>query len=1001
MRKSITLILIGYSLCTTALSHAQNPTPQDLTTRAVKILARCAPCHADTQPDAKLSLTSRTHALRGGTSGSALVPGKPESSLLYQRVVLKQMPPKSPLTAYEVATLKQWIEAGADWGLPATAKANTQRAGKDWWSLQPLKRQVPPKTANTGWVKSPIDAFILANLEKERLHPAPPADKATLLRRATLDLLGIPPTLSEVETFLKDTSQNAYKKQIERLLNDPRYGERWARHWLDVVRYGESHGFERDQIRPNAWRYRDYVIDAFNTNKPYGQFIKEQIAGDVLKPLTRQGIIATGFLVAAPWDEVGHSQVSELYRARVREEEMEEITGTVGQTFLGLTVNCARCHDHKFDPISQKNYYRLKCALDGVQHGNRPLTTPEGDKVKEALLKQIRDEIRAIRSKISVTEEGLRNAALKTSPAAMLLPNPLARWTFDLDPRDIKGMMNGTLINGARVENGHLTLSTGNAYFQSAPLSLNIREKTLEAWVRLSNLDQQGGGVITLQMPDGSQFDSIVFGERQKGYWIAGSEGYNRTRDVGGEKEISSPNDWIHVVAVYRTDNSITLYRNGNRYGVSYLPTGGSAMLRAYPTNGAEVLIGLRHKGAGNGYLRGEIAEARLYDTALSPGQVAESYRVGFVDLTLAQLTASLTHAERAEQEKARQALKRLESELTHAAAPSEFTYSTNPAQPTPTVVLIRGDVEKRGDIVTPAGLEAISYLKADFGLAPDAPEGARRIALAEWIADSKNALTWRVMANRVWHYHFGKGIVASPNDFGYNGERPTHPELLDWLAYRFVESGGSVKSLHKIIMLSNTYQQSSQFNKAAAAKDSDDRTLWRFAPRRLEGEAVRDSLLFVSGQLNPKRGGESFQPFTVRVDNSHFYTQFDSGEAEYNRRSVYRMNVQSARSPLLETLDCPDPSTKTPRRALTTTPLQALELMNNSFVLRQAKRWSERLAREASTPLQQIENAYKMAFGRNPTGQERIQSSKFVQNTGLESLCWALMNSSEFLYIR
>ncbi len=994
MRYFAALVTVCLALCATATTRAQ-----DLNVRAAKILTRCAPCHADAQPEAKLNLSTRALALKGGVSGSAFVSGKPESSLLYQRVAQRQMPPKSPLSADEIATLKQWIEAGAEWAQPA--KANAQRAGKDWWSLQPLKHHPLPKVTHPRWVKNPIDAFILAKLEREGLRPAPPADKATLLRRATLDLLGVPPSLQEREAFLQDTSPNAYPKLIERLLNDPRYGERWARHWLDVARFGESHGFERDQIRPNAWRYRDYVIDAFNSDKPYAQFIKEQIAGDVLKPITRQGIIATGFLVAAPWDEVGHSQVSEVYRARVREEEMEEMTGTVGQTFLGLTVNCARCHDHKFDPISQKNYYRLKCALDGVQHGNRPLETPEGDKVKEARLKRLRSETVKALMVVHGAEERMRNRVLKSLQGTIPLPEPMARWTFDLDAGDIYEVMGGALINGAKVENGHLILGTGNAYFKSAPIYLNVREKTLEAWVRLSNLDQQGGGVVTLQTPDGSQFDSIVFGERQKGRWIAGSEGFNRTRDFDGEKETSSPNDWIHVVAVYRADNSITLYRNGKRYGAPYTPTGGSATLRAYPKGGAEALIGLRHTGAGNGYLRGEIAEARLYDMALSPEQVTESYRVGFVDLTPAQLTASLTPAEREEQERARQTLKSLNSEYDRLATPSEFTYAATPSQPAPTTVLIRGDVEKRGETVTPAGLEALSYLKADFGLAPDSPEGARRIALAEWIADPKNALTWRVMANRVWRHHFGKGIVASPNDFGYNGERPTHPELLNWLAERFVESGGSVKGLHRLIMLSNTYQQSSKYDSAAAAKDSDDRLLWRFAPRRLEGEAVRDSLLFVSGQLNPQRGGASYQPFTVKIDNSHFYTQFDSGEAQYNRRTIYRMNVQSARSPLLETLDCPDPSTKTPNRAITTTPLQALELMNNSFALRQAKRWAERLSKEATTPAQQIENAYKMAFGRSPTAQERVQSAQFALKTSLESLCWALMNSSEFLYIR
>ncbi len=876
-----------------------------------------------------------------------------------------------------------------------------QRAGKDWWSLQPLKPQPLPNVTNKSWVRNPIDAFVLAKLEKEGLHPAPPADKATLLRRATLDLLGVPPTVSELDSFLKDTSPNAYSKQIDRLLNDSRYGERWARHWLDVVRFGESHGFERDQMRPNAWRYRDYVIDAFNTDMPYSRFIKEQIAGDVMTPATKQGVIATGFLVGAPWDEVGHTQISEVMRARVREEEMEDIVGTVGQTFLGLTVNCARCHDHKFDPITQKNYYRMKSALEGVQHGNRPLSSPEEDRARAEKLSQIRNEMDKVQASLSKAEEGIRLSVRNAVQGAVALPTPMARWTFDQDARDSIGALNGVLRNGAKVEKGHLVLGEGKGYLQTAPLTRDIREKTLEAWVRLPNLDQRGGGVLTLQAQDGSPFDALVFGEREKGRWIAGSDSFHRTHDLKEAQETSLPNEWIHMVAVYSADNSIALYRNGKPYGTRYTPVGDSASLRTYSANKSVVLMGLRHTGAGNGYLRGEIAEARLYDRALSPEEVALSYRIGFVDLTPEQLTAHLSPAEQAEQSNAQKTLRQLEEEYNRASVAAEHTYAVNPTQPAPTVVLIRGDVEKRGETVTPAGLEALPNLNAEFGLAANAPEGIRRLALANWIANPKNALTWRVIVNRVWHYHFGKGIVSSPNDFGFNGESPSHPELLNWLAGWLVQNGGSVKKLHRMIMLSSTYQQSSKFDSKSAAKDAESRLLWRFAPRRLEGEAVRDSLLSISGQLNPKQGGESFQPFTVRIDNSHFYTQFDSGEPEYNRRSIYRMNVQSARSPFLETLDCPDPSTKTPRRALTTTPLQALELMNSSFVLRQAKRWAQRLEGEGSTTQERVTAAYRSAFGRLPTPQESVRSVKFVEQTSLESLCWALMNSSEFLTIR
>ncbi len=582
-----------------------------------------------------------------------------------------------------------------------------RRAGPDWWSLQAVKRPRPPAVNDRTWGRNPIDAFVLAALETQRLRPAPPADRATLVRRATLDLTGLPPTPEEIDAFLNDARPDAYERLIDRLLASPRYGERWGRHWLDVVRFGESQGFERDKPRDHAWRYRDYVIQSFNADKPYDRFVKEQIAGDVLSPVPPEGIVATGFLVCGPWDEVGATQQGAVMRRRVREEELEDMIAAVGQTFLGLTVNCARCHNHKFDPVPQRDYYRVKAALEGVRPGDRPL------------------------------------------------------------------------------------------------------------------------------------------------------------------------------------------------------PGGGTA-------------------------------------------------------------------------------------------------YAANSVKPEPTFVLRRGDVEKPEEEVTAGALSAVKSLRADFGLAADAPEGERRRKLADWIASADNPLTPRVMVNRLWQYHFGRGIVASPSDFGFNGERPSHPELLDWLAGELVRSGWSIKHVQRLILLSATYRQSARPNPAAAAVDADDRLLWRFPSRRLEAEVVRDAMLLVSGRLNPRMGGPSFRPFTVTVFNSTFYTLTDEATPETQRRTVYRMNVNSAKDPLLDALDCPDPSVKAPRRAVTTTPLQALGLMNSIFVLRQAKGFGERVAREAGDdPAAQVMLAYRLALGRPPTAAEKGRAVGHVREHGVESLCWVLLNASEFLYLR
>jgi hypothetical protein len=884
--------------------------------------------------------------------------------------------------------------------LPALAHPDEPRqAGADWWSLQPVRRPLFPAVKDTAGLRNPIDVFIRAALEKQRLQSAPAADRATLLRRATLDLHGLPPTPAEIDAFVNDSSPDAYEKLIDRLLASPRYGERWGRHWLDVVRFGESQGFERDKPRDHAWRYRDYVIAAFNADKPYDRFIKEQIAGDVLSPATPEGIIATGFLVCGPWDEVGAQQQGAVMRRRVREEELEDMIAAIGQTFLGLTLNCARCHSHKFDPIPQRDYYRIKAALEGVRPGDRPVFAPEHAKEREIRTARIGELEKAM----AAIESAGRAAVLgKQSRPASDAPRPMARWTFESDARDDIGKMHGTLHGGASIANGRLRLDGKAAYLATEPLPRSVREKTLEAWVALPTLDQRGGGVISLQTKDGRAFDAIVFGEREPRKWIAGSEFFNRTRDLSAAAETAKPADLVHMAVVYAADNSVAVYRNGVPYAAAYIPTGPSAGLRTYAADEAQVLIGLRHTGAGNGYLTGEVAEARLYDRALSSAEVAASFRAGPIDVPLAEVLKALTPEQRQKHERLVSELAKERAALAALPPPLGLAYVANPSKPEPTFVLRRGDVEKPDEEVMAGGLSAVKGLKSDFGLRTDAPEGERRRKLADWIANPNNPLTPRVLVNRLWQYHFGRGLVASSSDFGFNGDRPSHSELLDWLADELVRSGWSVKHVQRLILLSATYCQSARPNAEAAAVDADNRLLWRYPARRLEAEAVRDTMLAVSGQLNPRMGGPSYRPFTITVFNSTFYTLLDEAAPEMLRRTVYRMNVNSAKNPVLDSLDCPDPSVKAPRRAVTTTPLQALELMNNAFVLRQAKHFAERVAREAGEDTAaRVALAYRLALGRGPTATEKGRAVYHVRENGIESLCWVLLNTSEFLYLR
>ena len=653
------------------------------------------------------------------------------------------------------------------------------------WSLQPLNAPVVPQTSDR---TSPIDAFITARFATNGLALSPEADRATLIRRLSFDLIGLPPSPRDIDDFVYDESPKAYEQLVERLLASPRYGERWGRHWLDVARYTESQGFEYDKLRDNAWHYRDYVIKSFNDDKPYDRFMKEQVAGDVLEPVTTDGIVAASLLVCGPWDEAGNSQANATQKAITREEEMEDMISVVGQTFLGLTINCARCHAHKFDPIPQEEYYRVKSVFDGVKHGERSIASPAEAKARE---------------------EGI--AALKKQIAA-----------------------------------------------------------ALDVAVRIE----------------------------------------------------------------------------------------------------------------------------------------AEGFKLAAAEKRQSEILARPDVAQRAERESALSRIKK-DRHALKAIKPLPVSYCGTRVEPRPTHNLKRGDVKTPGEVVTAGGLSAIARLGSDFGLAADAPEAQRRVKFAEWLADPRNPLPARVMANRVWHFHFGQGIVASPNDFGVSGARPTHPELLDWLATQFIERGWSVKALHRLIVNSATYRQSSaptvnDAYRRATSLDADNQLLWRYPPRRLEAEAVRDAVLAVSGQLSLEAGGPSFRPFDILKFPANAYVPVDKIGPAFNRRTVYRMNVNSGKEPLLDAFDCPDPSVKTPRRGVTSTPLQALALMNNSFVQRHAGSLAERALKESANDLPRaVHTVYRLALGRPPAEQEAERALAAARARSLTNLCWALLNSTEFVYVR
>ncbi len=956
----------------------------------------CDSCHGVEKQKAGLRLDLKSAALKGGDGGAVIVPGRSHESRLIHLVAgldsENVMPAKGErLSAEQVGLLRSWIDHGAQWpdGVAKSARSSH-------WSLQPL-RSLAVSVTNR------IDQFIHARLLTNGLALAPPADRATLIRRLTFDLVGLPPAPAEIEQFAEDKSPDAYARLVERLLASPRYGERWGRHWLDAARYTESQGFEYDKLRDRAWHYRDYVIKSFNEDKPYNRFMREQIAGDAVESVTADSIIGASLLVCGPWDEAGNSQANATQKAITREEELEDLISVVGQTFLGLTINCARCHSHKFDPISHEEYYRIKSVFEGVKHGERSLATPAELKEREARTAKLKSEQSEAESAVARIEtEAYQTAAVRHQPhlgTNAPAPQPMVCWKFD---GATNAVMPGQLKGGASVTNGRLRLIQDGDFFQTSPLPSDLREKTLEAWVTLADLRQGGGAAISIENKDGSVFDAIVFGERQSRKWTAGSSGFQRTKDLDAPEENASPGELMHVAVVYRADHSVAVFRNGEPYGQPYTPGG---PLQTYKAGQSHVLLGLRHQGGGKPYLRGEIKQASLFDRALSVAEVQASFRSGGFVVSREEMLASLTEVQRLHREAALAQLARTKGELK-AIPPLPVSYVGTRVQPAPTRRLKRGDVKSPDEIVTPGALSVIVDLEPDFGLPADAPEAQRRVRFADWLSDRRNPLPARVMVNRVWHLHFGQGLVSTPNDFGVSGATPSHPELLDWLATQFIDHGWSVKALHRLIVNSAAYRQGSvprpETFRRAAVLDADNQLLWRFPPRRLEAETLRDAMLMVSGEINLQAGGPSYRPFEVLKFPANAYLPVDKIGPEFNRRTVYRMNVNSGKEPLLDAFDCPDPSVKTPRRGVTTTPLQALALMNNSFVQRQADRLAARTLAAANENLPEaIRAAYRHALGRDATRDELKRGVAVAKARGLPHLCWALLNSTEFVYVQ
>jgi hypothetical protein len=684
--------------------HARAAEPIDFDSQIAPLLAgRCLDCHSGSEPKGGLDLSTFAGASKGGEAGPAVVGGKLSDSQLWERVAAGDMPPKKPLPERERQLLKNWIEAGAKWGsdpIDPYRFSTAARAGYDWWSLQPV-RQV-----NQG---KQIDDFVETKLKEQQLDFSPAAEKRVLIRRLSFDLTGLPPTPAEIDSFLKDNSPRAYEKLVQRLLDSPHYGERWARHWLDVAHFGESDGFEFDKMRPNAWRYRDWVIDALNRDMPYNEFAKLQIAGDVLQPNDPQAVIATGFLVGGAFDSL--LPAGDAMRQIMRQDELEDIVGLVGQTFLGLTVHCARCHDHKFDPIRAADYYSLAASLAGVRRGDRSLPSKETPSELLDRQQQLTKELKSLEG--VARDQILAKRKQAADSGKTKLPEPFSSWEFDDDVKDSRGKLHGQLHGKAKLENGALVLDGSNSYVSTAPLPQRIKAKTFEVWVRLADLNQRGAGVMTLQTLDGSLFDALAYGEREAGHWLAGSNFFQRTKDFQGTAEKEADRQFVHMALVYHGDGRIAAYRNGQPYGREY--QAGAAL--SFDPEKSQLVFGLRHgPPGGNKMLKGAIERARFYDRALTPDEIAASAGVASTYVAEADLVAQLNETDRAKRDALKSEMATVTSQLESIRDPK--TFAVTPQQPAVSYLLIRGNPTQKGPEAKPAGIRALTPEHFDFALA-------------------------------------------------------------------------------------------------------------------------------------------------------------------------------------------------------------------------------------------------------------------------------------------
>jgi hypothetical protein len=972
--------------------------------------ARCVRWHGVKKLESGLRLDGRAAAIRGGDSGPALVPGKPEESLIVKAVRHEgdlQMPPGARLPGAQVDALARWVARGAPWP-EDTKTASTRRGGitaedRSFWSLRPVPAgpPTPPAVKDRTWCRTPVDAWVLAALEAKGLRPVAPAGRRALIRRATFDLTGLPPTPAEVDDFVHDAAPDAFDRVVDRLLASPAYGERWGRHWLDVVRYADTAGDTADYPVREAYLYRDYVIDAFNRDTPYDRFVREQVAGDVLaadgpREEFARGVTATGFLAISRrfgFDLENYHHLT-----------IQDTIDTLGQAVLGLTLGCTRCHDHKYDPVTAKDYYALYGIFESTRYAfpgseQKPFlramapTRParESGPLRLAFARELAEAEAALRShrgdpppvQFSTLDDSDGDFELQAKASGGSLGELVPPWLFTGNPGVTTHAQSPyTNLTGRPGVSG-VSFPAGagdHAVYQALRPARSAAAGDYHLYVNLDfrvQTGSKGPGSYRFSLGRGSDrpaaVEVVIDGESLR---AGGASDRTPTRRL-------VPGTWYNLrlaldlasktysgtvgVPGDLTEFSGKAFAAGWDGTIDHIQIDGRG-----PTPGARPALDLDNFGIGEQPIPPPAPPQKAVGTG-----TAKDARARYAALV--------------------------------ERGPCAWAYGVSEGTPRDARVQKRGEPGRPGEVVPRRVLEVLG----GDPVPPDSPGSGRR-ELANWLTRPENPLTARVMVNRVWALHFGEGLVATENDFGRRGQPPTHPGLLDDLARRFMDGGWSVKALHRLILLSSTYQLSGESDPRAEAADPGGRLLWRFPRRRLDAESIRDAILFVSGGLDRAPGGpHPFPPVGAK------FTQHMPFSAVYgsDRRSVYLMQQRIKRHPYLSLFDGADPNASTAGRGITTVPTQALFFMNDPFVHAGSAGFARRLLAEACGDESRVALAYRMAFAREPAADETAASLAFLgrYRGGLHSAgvpaaehdarCWSalartLFGSNEFLFL-